>query len=264
MAAGDGFPAAPGLSARPARAAGIALALGLILGPAGCSAPVSPPPSVVVKTSTSTQYYLVRGTTAAVIFDEIEKNGLAEKSGQRAIGLTTVDWKLAADGPCSAPALTITATLVVTLPQHEQLEVLTGDVRRHWERFAARVAAHEQRHVDIFLDGANSMKAAMEAARATGSSCADVEKAIDEIWTRGQAEIDRAQEQFHVEDGAKNQAQRGPLQVDLAANKARLAALEAEMRRPGVTREEHARLADEYNQMVAGTNDLIEGLNWAR
>ena len=218
----------------------------------------------MVKRSTSTEYYLVRGTTAAAIFDEIDKNGLVEKSGQRTIGLTTVAWKLAAEGVCSAPSLTITATLVVTLPRHEHPEFLPGDVRRHWERFAARVAAHEQRHVDIFLDGANSMKASMEAARAKGSSCAEVEKAIDELWARGQAEIDRAQEQFHVEDGAKNQAERGPLQADLNVNKERLAALEAEMRRPGVAREEHAKLADEYNRLVASTNDLIEGLNWTR
>ena len=32
----------------------------------------------------------------------------------------------------------------------------------------------------------------------------------------------------------------------------------------GVTREEHAKLADEYNGLVAATNDLIEGLNWTR
>jgi hypothetical protein len=31
-----------------------------------------------------------------------------------------------------------------------------------------------------------------------------------------------------------------------------------------VTREEHANLADEYNRLVAATNDLIEALNWTR
>jgi predicted secreted Zn-dependent protease len=263
MAARDRLPAAPGLGARRARAAGVALGLGLILGPSGCSGP-APRPSVVVNTNMSTRYYAVRGTTAGAIFDEIEKTGLFEKSGQRATGLTSVDWKLASDGPCSTPSLTITVTLVVTLPQHEQPEVLPGGVRRQWERFAARVAAHEQRHVDIFLDGARSMKASMEAVRAKGSSCAEVEQAIDALWTRGQAEIDRAQEQFHVEDGAKTQAERGPLQTDLATNQARLAALDAEIRRPGVTREEHANLADEYNRLVAATNDLIEALNWTR
>ena len=210
----------------------------------------------------STEYYPVRGSTAAAIFDEIARNGLVEKTGQPAIGLTSVDWKLASEGPCNAPALTITLRVVVTLPRHEQPEVLHGDVRRHWERFVARVAAHEQRHVDIFVDGAKSMKASMETTRAKGASCAEVEKAIDALWTRGQAEIDRAQNQFHVEDSAKSKAERGPMQADLDANKARLAALEAEIRRPGVSRDEQAKLADEYNQLVAAINDLIEGLNW--
>jgi predicted secreted Zn-dependent protease len=238
------------------------LALGLILGPSACSGPAPPPSSVVVVTSMSTEYYTVRGTTAAAIFDEITKNRLVEKSGQPAIGLTAVDWKLASEGTCIAPSLTITVRLVVTLPRHEQPEALLGDVRRHWERFAARVAAHEQRHVDIFLDGAKSMKAAMETTRAKSASCAEVEKAIHEVWTRVQAEIDRAQEQFHVEDSARTKAERGPLQADLDANKARLAALQAEMRRPGVSRDEHAKLVDEYNHMVPAVNDLIEGLNW--
>jgi predicted secreted Zn-dependent protease len=238
------------------------LALGRILGPFGCSGSAPPPSSVEIKTSVMTEYYPVRGTTAAAIFEEIDKNGLFEKSGQRAIGLTGADWKLDSDGPCNAPSLTITLKLVVTLPRHEQPEVLHGDVRRHWERFAARIAAHEQRHVDIFLDGAQSMKASMATTRAKGASCAAVEKTVDELWTRGQAEIARAQDRFHVEDDAKVKAERGPLQADLDASKARLAALETAMRTPGVSRDEHAKLADEYRQLVAAINDLIEGLNW--
>ena len=122
----------------------------------------------------STEYYPVRGTSAAEIFEEITRNGLVEKTGQPAIGLTAAEWKLASEGPCNAPSLTITLSLVVTLPRHEQPEVLRGDVRRHWERFAARIAAHEQRHVDIFVDGANAMKASMETPRAKGASCAEI------------------------------------------------------------------------------------------
>jgi predicted secreted Zn-dependent protease len=222
------------------------------------------PPSVVLETSVSTEHYPVRGTTAAAIFEEIDKNGLVEKTGQPAMGLTTVAWKLASDGPCNAPSLTITATLLVTLPRHEQPDVLAPDVRGHWERFAARVAAHEQRHVDIFLEGAQAMRASMETLRAKRMSCAEIEKAVDEIWAHGQATIDRAQTQFHVEDTAKSKAARGPLQADLEVNRARLAALEGEMRRPGVSREDHARLTDEYNRLVAASNDLIESLNWTR
>ncbi len=248
---------------RRARAAGIALTLGLSLGLLGCSSP-APKPPVLINTSVSTQYYPVQRTSASAIFDEIDRNNLVEKSGQRAVGLTTAGWKLASDGPCNAPSLTVTLTLVVTLPRHEQPNVLTGDVRRNWERFAARVAAHEQRHVDIFLDGAKAMKAGMDAALANASSCAEIEKSVDAVWTREQAAVDRAQEQFHVEDTAKNQAERGPLQSQLDGNRTRLAGLEAELKGPGVTREHHGTLAEEYNRLVAETNDLIEALNWIR
>jgi predicted secreted Zn-dependent protease len=39
--------------------------------------------------------------------------------------------------------------LVVMLPRHETPDDLPADLRGRWERFVARVAAHEQRHVDI-------------------------------------------------------------------------------------------------------------------
>lgn len=248
---------------RRERTAGLALTLGLSLGVFGCSSP-APKPPVIVNTATSTQYYAVQGMSASAIFDEIDRTNLVEKSGQRAIGLTAADWKLSSDGPCNAPALTVTLTLVVTLPRHELPDVLVGDVRRHWERFAARVAEHEQRHVDIFLEGAKALKAGMDAALAKASSCTDIEKAVETVWAREQAAVERAQEKFHVEDTAKNQSERGPLQSQLDGNRTRLATLEAELKRPGVTGEQHNTLATEYNRLVAESNDLVEALNWIR
>jgi predicted secreted Zn-dependent protease len=248
---------------RRGRAAGLALALGLSFVAFGCSSP-APKPPVIINTATSTQYYSVQGMSAIAIFDEIDRTNLVEKSGQRAIGLTAADWKLSSDGPCNAPALTVSLTLVVTLPRHEMPDALRGDVRRHWDLFAARVAAHEQRHVDIFLEGAKALKGSMDAALAKAVSCADVEKAAEAVWKSEQAAVERAQEKFHVEDTAKNQAERGPLQSQLDGNRTRLATLEAELKRPGVTGEQHNTLATEYNRLVAESNDLVEALNWIR
>jgi predicted secreted Zn-dependent protease len=59
--------------------------------------------------------------------------------------------------------MTITLNLVVTLPQHDQLNELSQDIRTNWQRFAARVAAHEQRHVDIYLNGAKTMSGTLLA-----------------------------------------------------------------------------------------------------
>ena len=83
----------PRVSARNAVAA-----VALLAGP-GLAACSSPPPApsqqpVVVETSVSTTYYSVRGTTTAAIFTAIDGNGLVEASGQRAVGVTSVEWQL--------------------------------------------------------------------------------------------------------------------------------------------------------------------------
>src|SRR3989442_8121842 len=82
------------------------------------------------------------------------------------------------------------------LPRHETADDLPADLRDRWERFVARVAAHEQRHVDIYLEGAQAMKARLEATR-TAVSCADVEKAIDAEWRAAQADVARARAAVH-------------------------------------------------------------------
>jgi len=225
----DGIePPTPGFSDRPAAARKYAealyrpasrvsarsavAALALLAGPSltACSSPPPAPPrqSVVAETSVSTRYYPVRGTTTPAIFAAIDANGLVETSGQRALGLTSTEWKVNSGDvdvravPCVFPSLTVTLHLVVMLPRHETPDDLPADLRDRWERFVARVAAHEQRHVDIYLEGARAMKARLEATR-TAVSCADLEKAIDAAWRAQQADIERAQAEFHAEDATR-------------------------------------------------------------
>ncbi|PYM78092.1 MAG: hypothetical protein DME13_29615 [Candidatus Rokuibacteriota bacterium] len=220
------------------RSAVAALALLAGLGLTACSSPPPAPPRqpVVVETSVSTRYYSVRGTTTPAIFAGIDANGLVETSGQRAIGLTSADWKLGSGDvdvravPCVFPSLTVTLHLVVMLPRHETPEDLPADLRDRWERFVARVAAHEQRHVDIYLEGAKAMKARLEATR-TAVSCADLEKAIDAAWRAGQADIERAQAEFHAQDETRARSERGALQAQLDGTRAQLEPMEAEIRR---------------------------------
>jgi predicted secreted Zn-dependent protease len=114
--------------------------------------------------------------------------------------------------------------LVVMLPRHETPDDLPADLRGRWERFVARVAAHEQRHVDIYLKGAKAMKARLEATR-TAVSCADLEN-------KSSASVDAGR-------------------ADLVAPHNALAG------RRGA-------LAEEYNRLVADANGLIDALNWAR
>jgi len=275
------------------RSAIAALALLAGHGLIACSSPPPAPPQqpAVVETSVSTRYYPVRGTTTAAIFAAIDANGLADTRGQRAVGVTSAEWKLTSGDvdvravPCVFPSLTVRLDLVVTLPRHEAPEVLPAELRDRWERFAARVGAHEQRHVDIYLDGAKAMKERLEGTRTT-VSCADLEKAIDAAWRAQQADIERAQTEFHGADESTARSEREALQARLDSTRARLEPAEADIRRLDAELAELRRQVDagradlvaqhnalagrrrgvveEYNQLVADTNGLIDALNWAR
>jgi predicted secreted Zn-dependent protease len=273
----------------------VVAALALLAGPGltACSSPPPAPPRqpVGVETSVSTRYYPVRGTTTAAIFAAIDTNGLVETSGQRAVGVTSVEWKLTSADvdaravPCVFPSLTVVLDLVVTLPRHETPEVLPAELRGRWEGFATRVAAHEQRHVDIYLEGAKAMKARLEGTR-TAVSCADLQKAIDAEWRAQQADIERAQAEFHAVDETTARSERESLQARLDGTRAQLEPAAAEIRRldteladlrrqVGAGRadlvaqhntlaERRRALAEEYNRLIADANGLIDALNWAR
>lgn len=191
---------------------------------------------VLLETSRSIQYYSVRGTTTTAIFDDIDRNGLFDTKARRAIGLTSaelrIDWKTVETrpAPCSLESMTIRLDLVVTLPRHDQLSELSPDVRVNWQRFAARVAAHEQRHVDIYLDGAKMMKTRLEKMPTESSSCSELDRVIRSIWAGQQADTDRAQEEFHLADDAKIQNDREPLRVQLDLRQTRLSAIKSEIR----------------------------------
>jgi len=58
----------------------------------------------MLKTSSSTRYYSVRGTTTGAIFDDIEKNGLFDTKARRAIGLTSGEWSIDWRGIETRPA----------------------------------------------------------------------------------------------------------------------------------------------------------------
>ena len=205
-------------------------ALALLAGPGltACSSPPPAPPRqpVGVETSVSTGYYPVRGTTTAAIFTAIDANGLVETSGQRAVGVTSAEWKLTSGDvdvravPCVFPSLTVMLHLVVKLPRHETPDDLPADLRDRWERFVARVAAHEQRHVDIYLEGAKAMKARLEATRT----------AVDETTARSEREVAQAR---------------------LDDTRGRLEPVNAEIRRLDTE------LADLRRQVDAGRADLV-------
>src|SRR4030095_1316152 len=204
----------------------------------GCAG-VAPTPTpqrerVSLKTSSLIRDYPVRGTTTLAIFDDIDRNGLFDSKVHRAVGLTSADWNMdwqgreTYPGLCGTTSVAITLNLVVILPQHKRLNDLSPDITANWGRFAASVAAHEQRHVDIYLAGARSVSTLMETILAKPASCAELGSKIRGLWARQQADIERAQEKFHMKDEARRRDDRKPLQAQIDINQARLSALSSE------------------------------------
>src|SRR5213080_4770464 len=134
------------------------------------------------------------------------------------------------------------------------------------DSFVARVAAHEQRHVDIYLEGAKAMKARMEATR-TAVSCANLEKAIDAEWRAQQTESEREDLQARL-DGTR--ARLEPVDAEIRRLDAELADLrrQVDAGRADLVAQHNAlngqrrALAEEYNRLVADANGLIDALNW--
>ncbi len=124
------------------------------------------------------------------------------------------------------------------------------------------------------------------AARGSGVSCADLEKAIDAEWWAQQANIERVQAEFHAVDETTARSEREALQARLDGTRARLEPADTEIRRldteladlwrqvdagradlvaqHNALNGQRRALAEDYNRLVADANGLIDALNWAR
>jgi predicted secreted Zn-dependent protease len=189
---------------------------------------------VLLQTKTATNYYTVRGVNSDSIFDYIKRNGPVDEAGQRGIGLTEVKWSYEWKGAssregCGISTLTLGLDVTVTLPKHESPETLSVAVLKSWEKVAADVANHEQRHVEIYLAGAETMKGKL-ASIPPKPACDLLEKDIVGIWAQEQKAIDEAQERFHGDEDARLASQRAPLQAKIDSNRSRLSTLNGQIR----------------------------------
>ena len=191
-------------------------------------------PRVDLTTSEATTYYPVTGTTTEDIFASIEANGPTDNVGQQGSGLTSVDWEYkwtgdkAPSGECSIRELTVSAAIVVELPQHQDEALLPVTLLSNWQEYAQGVADHEQRHVDIYLEGAQDIQAAMREIDVQ-ENCDLLEEIIDEVWNDQQARINALQDSFHNDENARLAASRGPLELEIDANRDKLESLQAQI-----------------------------------
>jgi predicted secreted Zn-dependent protease len=187
-------------------------------------------PVIELETTLSTTYYEVTGLTTEDIFVSIEANGPTDGAGRQGSGLTSVEWEYvwsgdrAPSGACSIQELTISADITIELPQHVNEAGLSPALLANWQAYAQGVAEHEQRHVDIYLQGAEDIRTALKELRIE-STCDALELRIDAIWKEHQALIDGLQETFHADEDALLAARRGPLAAQIDANRAELDSL---------------------------------------
>jgi predicted secreted Zn-dependent protease len=190
---------------------------------------------VQVEVSKSTRYYQVYGSTSEELFAYMENYGPVDDTGQRGTGVTTyesrLDWGSSGDSRnCAIARMTIEVELEVTLPRLADGSRISGGVLTYWNQFAAGVAAHEQRHVDIYVSAANRLKLEM-LALSSGGSCTALEARVNSLWESHQRAADVEQEQFHKDERARIEAARGPLRSQLDTNRSRLGRLTSEIAR---------------------------------
>jgi len=234
----------------------------------GCASmlPGPPQPAVKLTITNATTFYSVQGTTTSKIFEEIKARGLLEQDGEHAMGLAAAQseivWRARETGTvCTPESVTITLDLVVTLPMHERPDDLSNDLRERWEHFAAAVAAHEQRHVEIFVSGANTLKARIQEILKKWASCKDLEATLQSVWNTGQAETKAAQADFDATDRARVNKDRNPLQAEIDTREARLTGLTAEVQQLDGVLEDLSRRAGAVQENIAAVNAEIEKAN---
>ncbi len=189
--------------------------------PGGGATPV-PDGRVDVQSSVSHQYYTVAGTTTADIFASIDQNGPRDDNGVKGSGLTSATWSYrwqpeVQGDSCVIQSMTIVLDIVVTLPQHENVEELSPNLSANWNNFVIAVSNHEQQHVDINLAGAETIRQKMEDL-APADTCDDLQTNVDSLWNDQQKAIQTAQNNFHAQDDARIAAERAPIQKSIDNN----------------------------------------------
>jgi len=208
------------------------LAIALTLGACGTALQTLFDP-VVLKVERSTKFYDVRGANATEIFEYLDTHSMTDAQGRRLAGSTASSWRLewsALPGStsCHLQRMTIVLNLVVTLPRHEYADGLQDEARANWDRLVMRIAEHEQRHVDIELESARKLERQIRAMP-TVSSCSELSAALDAASTTHRADAQKGHRQFHIEDAARRQAERRPIQALIDTNRGKLAIVEAEI-----------------------------------
>jgi predicted secreted Zn-dependent protease len=226
---------------------------------AATTATASTPPGVHVETTLETEHYTVLGKTTQEILSYIKDNGPVDGNGDRASGLTRAEWSLewsraGIENGCVIRSMTISMDLVILLPQLDT-EGLDDRLRANWEAYLANIDVHENRHVDIYLAGADRLKRRMEMLT-NQPDCARLEAEVTRIWEDQRAITNEEQDEFHREEEQRIEALREPYGNQIDLNQARLDDLIAEISRLEV-------IIEDLDSQLETAAPKVEGLSQA-
>jgi predicted secreted Zn-dependent protease len=222
--------------------------------------PAAPEDRIRLVTTSATEHYLVYGSTSQEIAAYIDNYGPTDSSGTHASGVTAAvtDFTWRADsrpGICGIASVDLTLNILVKLPRHAQPERLTPDLRRTWDEFAAAVAWHENRHVEIATADMELVRDEMAAIQPKREGCSAVEAEIVGIWDAAKVRTTANQDAFHTQEDARIEKQLSELRAQFSANDGRIAFLAEELRsldnRLGILERDVNALDAELNAMAA-------------
>ena len=187
-----------------------------------------PTPAITVETTVETEYYTVLGSSTQEILSYIKEHGPIDGTGARASGLTRAEWSLewsrtSNESSCRIRTMTILMDLVIVLPDLDITALATG-LHESWATYAENIAIHEQRHVDIYVVGAQTLKDRMEGLTAQ-PNCSLLEAQVTGVWEEQRAQTNAEQDQFHAQEDARIESARRPFRDQIDLNNARLADL---------------------------------------
>ncbi len=162
------------------RSRGIGAARRLIGTAAAAAVASALPATAGVKTSMSTRYYSVGGTTAASLVSDMRYHPIRGDYGS-AIANIHPSYSLSvvtkpASGICRASEVTLRLHLSLTPPKARSTSSMSSSTRSAWNAFAAYARRHELTHRSIYIRCANAFVA--KAQRMSAGNCSALKASI--------------------------------------------------------------------------------------
>jgi predicted secreted Zn-dependent protease len=139
-----------------------------------------------VKTTTTTRYHSVGGSTAKSLVMSMRSRPVSGDSGAALANIRPY-YRLdvatrTSGGTCRASTVALNIRFVMTLPRARSASTMRSSTRSAWNAFASFARRHEQHHRSIYIQCGNSFIA--KAKRMTNGSCAALQSSIRRLLER--------------------------------------------------------------------------------